>query len=92
MLQEAASTRGIAITVNSVGSMLTPFFSADPVADYAGARAADAAVYARLFNRLLAAGVYSPPSQFETWFVSAPLAAGSLDRLAELVRRAFTEL
>ena len=65
--------------------MLTPFFAASEVVDYEGARAADPETYARFFNRLLAAGVYVPPSQFEAWFISVPLAAGPVDRLCELL-------
>ena len=50
--------------------MGTLFFAADPVTDYARARAADTAVYARFFHGMLARGVYLAPSQFEAAFVS----------------------
>ena len=85
----AASAAGVALSVNRVGSMLTPFFSAEPVGDFAAACACDTAAYARLFNRLRTAEVYVPPSQFEAWFVSVPLARGHMDRLVEAVRGAF---
>ena len=89
ILDSGARSRGIELTVNSVGSMLTPFFNAGPVTGYASARASDAAAYARLFHHLLEAGVYAPPSQFESWFVSAPLARGGMERLSERVAAAF---
>jgi glutamate-1-semialdehyde 2,1-aminomutase len=87
---EAAIHRGAvasaqAVKVNRVGSMLTPFFSASEVTDYDGARACDTEAFARFFNRLLSAGVYPPPSQFEAWFISVPLADQHVDRLCELL-------
>ena len=88
-LYEGASAAGVPLRVNRSGSMLTPFFSAGPVDDFAAARACDTAAYAALFNRLLRAGVYVPPSQFEAWFVSVPLARLHLERLVEAVRVAF---
>src|SRR5690606_36928800 len=44
-LREAAERVGIPLTVQRVGTMLTPFFTEDPVRNYADARAADAARY-----------------------------------------------
>ena len=73
-LAEAAAEVDVDLTVNRVGSMLTPFFTAGPVIDYETARASDTRAYARLFNALLKARVSVPPSQFESWFISAPLA------------------
>jgi len=54
-----------------VGSMLTVFFQAGPVVDYATASASDTKRYAAFFHAMLAQGVYLPPSQFEAMFVSA---------------------
>ena len=92
LMGECAAQAGIPMTVNRVGSMLTPFCSATLVSDYASAKSADTAMFARLFNALLDAGVYPPPSQFEAWFVSLPLARSGLDRLQELVQTAFAAL
>jgi glutamate-1-semialdehyde 2,1-aminomutase len=60
---------GAPVTINRVGSMLTPFFTDGPVADYTDATASDTEAYGRLARALLDAGVYPPPSQFEAWFV-----------------------
>jgi glutamate-1-semialdehyde 2,1-aminomutase len=70
MLQSAAETSGIPLTVNRVGSMLTAFFRDGSVVDYASARHANTASFANWFQRLLAKGVSLPPSQFEAAFVS----------------------
>ena len=69
-LADGARRAGIPLTVNRVGSMLTGFFCAGPVTDYASAKRADTERYARFFHALCARGVYFAPSQFEAAFVS----------------------
>jgi len=69
-LRVAAEKTGEPLTVNRVGSMLTAFFTDGPVVDYATARRADTARYARYFHGMLSRGVYLAPSQFEAAFVS----------------------
>ena len=69
-LEAVIRDSGAPVTVQRVGSMLTPFFTDSPVTNYAGATACDTDAYARLARGLLANGVYPPPSQFEAWFTS----------------------
>jgi len=69
-LRDAARRAGTALVVNRAGSMLTPFFTAEPVVDAESARRADVARYARFFHALRERGILVPPSQFEAWFVS----------------------
>jgi len=89
-LEEALAASGAPVTVNRVGSMLTPFVADGPITDHAAATGSDVAAYGRLARGLLAEGVYPPPSQFEAWFVGlthgdAELAhiRGALARAAE---------
>jgi glutamate-1-semialdehyde 2,1-aminomutase len=67
-LRAAAADRPI--QVSSVPGLITVFFSAEPVADFAGASACDTAAYGRFCRAMLERGVYPPPSQFEAWFPS----------------------
>lgn len=69
-LEEVAHEAGVPLQLNRLGSMLTPFFTAQPVRDYASAQRADTERYARFFWGLVEREVYPPPSQFEAWFVS----------------------
>jgi glutamate-1-semialdehyde 2,1-aminomutase len=69
-LDEAARRAGVAVTVQRVGSMLTPFFTDEPVFDHAGAARCDVERFARFFHAMLSRGVMLPPSQFEAMFVS----------------------
>ncbi len=68
-LSTAARASGRPLTVQRIGSMLTPFFSAHAVGNEMDAKHADTAAYAQAFHGLLERGVYPPPSQFEAWFV-----------------------
>jgi glutamate-1-semialdehyde 2,1-aminomutase len=67
------------LTVNRVGSMLTPFFCRGPVSDYDSAKTSDTALYARFFHGMLQRGVYLPPAQFETAFVSLAHSRADVD-------------
>jgi len=57
-------------TVNSLGSMFQVFFTGSVVKDYASAKSSDTKLFKKLFDHLLKEGVFAPPSQFETCFVS----------------------
>ena len=89
-LREAAERVGIPLTVQRVGTMLTPFFTEDPVRNYADARAADAARYGRFFHAMLDAGVYLPPSAFEASFTSAAHGDAELERILAALPNALT--
>ena len=84
----AGRTLGVPITVQRVGTMLTPFFTEAPVRNYTDARATDRAAYARFFHALLDAGVYLPPSPFEACFTSAAHGAAELDHFERSVTAA----
>ena len=70
-LDSAIRSAGAAAQVSRVGSMLTIFFTDEPVTDSATASRSDVAAFGRFFREMLARGIYLPPSQFEAWFVSA---------------------
>ena len=91
-ISEAAKSAGIPVTVNRVGSMLTTFFTEGPVTDYASAKRADTARYARYFHGMLDRGVFLAPSQFEAAFVSLAHSERDLDLAAEACRDAMRGL
>ncbi len=77
----AAERAGVPLTVQRVGTMFTPFFSAEPVRDFAQAKQTDRDAYSRWFHALLEAGVYMPPSAFETAFSSSEHGKAELEVL-----------
>jgi glutamate-1-semialdehyde 2,1-aminomutase len=108
-LREAAADAGAAVSIQRVGSMITPFFLSQAQAasvaaagstpvlatprsiirNYADALQCDTAAYSRFFRSMLDAGVMLPPSQFESWFVSAAHTEGDVDQTIDAAREAF---
>ena len=86
-LRQAAGD--LAVQVVSVPGLVTPFFSAEPVRDFAGASACDLDAYATFCRALLDRGVYPPPSQFEGWFVSLAHDEAAIAHTCEAAAEAF---
>jgi glutamate-1-semialdehyde 2,1-aminomutase len=87
-LADALAATGVQGCVNRVGSMLTLFLGVDRVAGYADTQRADTARFAQFFRKMLAEGVYLPPSQFEAMFLSLAHSEADVERLGEAARRA----
>lgn len=71
LIQARADRAGVAMVVQRVGTMFTPFFSPTPLRTFAEVKKTDRAAYGRFFHAMLDAGVYLPPSAFEAGFSSA---------------------
>ena len=87
-LADAARDAGVPLQVNAFGSLLTPFFTTQPVRDYQSALTSDTAAYGRFFRAMLARGVYPPPSQFEAWFLSGAHSERDVDKTIKAARAA----
>ena len=85
----AAQRHGIPMRVNRIASMLTVFFSRQPVSDYASANASDRERFAQWARGLLRQGVLVPPSPLEALFVSTAHAARDIDQLVTCSSRIF---
>jgi glutamate-1-semialdehyde 2,1-aminomutase len=59
------------VTVNEIASMFQLFFTDGEVNDYKSAKRADTAKFMTFQKKLLENGVFVPPSQFETCFISS---------------------
>ncbi len=88
-LAHEAQAAGVAVQVQSVPGLLTPFFSDSPVRRYADARACDLEAYGAWCRELLAGGVYPPASQFEAWFPSLVHSDEEIERTVEAAGAAF---
>ncbi len=86
-----ARRAGVPFTVNRVGSMLTPFFTVGPVTDYNSARTSNTARFGRFFRALLERGIYLPPSQFETAFISLAHSEEDISRVLQASTESFAE-
>jgi glutamate-1-semialdehyde 2,1-aminomutase len=92
-LAGAAAAAGVEdVQIATATGLLTVFFSASPVTDYAGAQACDLDAYAAWCRALLARGVYPPPSQFEAWFPSLAHSPEHIERTVAAAAAAFAEI
>jgi len=91
-LRQAAAAARVLVQLNRVGSMLTGFFTATPVQDYATAKTSDTQRYGRFFQAMLERGVSLAPSQFEAAFVSAAHTATDLDATLAAAREALAQV
>ena len=73
MLQQGLrqALRNIPTQVNRVGSILTVFFTDQPVTGYEQAKSSDLERFKTWYLGLLERGIYAAPSQFEAMFLSA---------------------
>jgi glutamate-1-semialdehyde 2,1-aminomutase len=82
----------VPLTLNRCGSMLTPFFTAQEVGDYADARGSDTAGFGIFFRTLLKNGVYWPPAQFECAMLSAAHTGADVDATVVAAAAAFAAM
>lgn len=68
---KAAGAAGVPVTANRVGSMLSLFFSADPVRNYDDAKKTDAGFFARYHSEMRKRRILIAPSRFEAMFLSS---------------------
>ncbi len=91
-LREAIAAAGLDAGINRVGSMLTLFFTDQPVTDYASATTCDTDRFATWWRGMLGHGLFLPPSQFEALFVSAAHSAADIDRTVAAARTVLGDL
>jgi glutamate-1-semialdehyde 2,1-aminomutase len=89
---EAAKAGKVPLTVQRVGSMLTPFFTDGAVRSWDDAARCDTARFGLFHRALLKEGVYWPPSQYEAGFVSLAHDERAMQRVEGALRTAFRSL
>ena len=91
MLQEGLrdALSGIPAQVNRVGSILTVFFTEQPVTGYAQAKSSDLERFKHWYLNLLQRGIYAAPSQFEAMFLSAVHTDAEVERIIHASREIF---
>ena len=91
-LDAAAHDCGTPVTVQRVGSMLTIFFTDVPPTDFESAKRSDTAAFAKFFHSMLREGVYWPPSQFESAFLSTAHTESDIEQVISAAARSFERI
>ncbi|MEV0806433.1 glutamate-1-semialdehyde 2,1-aminomutase [Micromonospora sp. NPDC050200] len=79
---DALAAAGVPHRLSYAGNMFSVFFTDAEVRDYDSARTQQVPAFKAFFHAMLAAGVYLPPSAFESWFVSAAIDDAALEQIA----------
>ncbi len=88
----AASSLNRKMNISRVASLLTIFFTDNPVLDYESVSKADTALFRRFFQHLLTQGIYWPPSQFEAAFISLAHSDEDIQHTIEVMDKALSYL
>jgi len=86
-MRDLAEDHDLPVQVNDVASMFQVFFSDNEVYDYESARKADKEMFMRYHRKLLKKGIFIPPSQFETCFISSEHTEEDILETIEAVER-----
>jgi len=73
------------------GSMVTVFFREGAPRNFAEAAESDTALFGRFHRAMVQRGILLPPSQFETWFVSAAHSEADIDETVKAAHEAIRE-
>ncbi len=89
--QAVKETAKETVCVNRTGSLMSIFFTAKKVSDYATAASSDTKRYAEYFAWLLEHGIYTAPSQFEAMFLSDAHTKEDIDKTCEVISKYFEQ-
>jgi len=87
-LADLSRSYKLAVQVHNLASMFQIFFSPQPVKDYATVKLSDTRRFYAYFTALLKNGVFIPPSQFETCFLSLAHSDEDLEMTVEAFDKA----
>ena len=88
-LEGAAAAAGATVQVVRAGTMLGLFFTDSPVRSWEDAKRVDTERFASFHRAMLERGVYLPPSEFETWFLSTAHGEEEIETTIAAAREAF---
>ena len=87
-----ARDAGVPLCANRVGSMFTWFFQDGPVTDWESASKSNTEGFGKFFRRMLDAGVYLPPSQYEAMFLGATHTEEDVQRTVAAAKQALASM
>ncbi len=91
-LEKAAAEAGVPVQVHHLGSMFTVFFSDKPITDYESATQCNPEAFKIYFHSMLEKGIYLPPSQFETNFLSLAHSPEDIEKTLQAAAYSFKQV
>jgi glutamate-1-semialdehyde 2,1-aminomutase len=90
-LKKAISESNLKLQINHVASMFQVFFTETPVYDYRTVKTADTIKFMKYHAKLLQKGIFIPPSQFETCFLSSAHSQQDINHTVEVATTILSE-
>jgi glutamate-1-semialdehyde 2,1-aminomutase len=84
-VRDLAEDAHFLVQVNGIASMFQVFFADSEVYDYESAKKVDKAKFMAYHSKLLEKGVFVPPSQFETCFISSAHSKEDVEKTVEAI-------
>lgn len=91
-VSETAKEKGVPLQTPQAASLFSFFFNENKVENYSIALKSSTQLYGKFFKECLAGGVYLAPSAFEICFMSTSHTDGDLQKAAEVMCRAISNL
>ncbi|MCX2742486.1 glutamate-1-semialdehyde 2,1-aminomutase [Mangrovivirga sp. M17] len=91
-IQEIHDKKNLPYTINRLGSMISVFFTDKTVTDLETAKTCDTELFGKYFQAMLDEGVYLPPAQFESWFLSYSLKEEDIDKIIDAHEKAIDKV
>jgi glutamate-1-semialdehyde 2,1-aminomutase len=91
-IQKQLDQLGKQYTINQLGSMFTLFFTEKEVNNFNDAKTSDLSLFAQYFQGMLRRGIYLPPSQFESWFISDAIQDNEIRKILQASEETLTEM
>jgi len=88
-LADAAKEAGIAVTINRVGSIMSCFFTDNPVRNFADVQSTNIKRFKKFFTEMLKQGIYLAPSAYEAMFVSLAHSKADIEKTVEAAKNSF---
>ncbi|NQS92396.1 MAG: glutamate-1-semialdehyde 2,1-aminomutase [Chloroflexi bacterium] len=89
---QIALENGIPIKQTAVGTMFSTFFTEQEIKDWPSVKTCDTNRFGKYFQKMLEAGIYLAPSQFEAGFMSTAHNEDIIDKTIDAVGIAFQSL
>lgn len=91
-MKELSFKKEIPLVVNQKGSMISIHFTDGQVNDFNDAKRGDNERFKKYFHFMLEAGIYLPPSAYESWFICSALSDNDIQYTLEMTEKFLTSI
>lgn len=91
-IKELIQDKQLPITINVLESMFQIFFTSKPVSTYDDALTSNTELFMKYHSKLLKKGIFIPPSQFETCFLSTSHTIQDIEKTRDVIVQTLEEI